>query len=157
MKLWALPVLWACAEAILESNASDPRLFFVQAMWRHGDRSPQSTFPADPIKAEMWPYGLGRLSPRGMEQGMRLGARLRERYVETGFLSSEYEPSELYVMSSSFDRTISAAYSVLVGLYSQNSSRVIPHSGPGDAIRWPTNYVPIPVRTMEDARDHDKC
>ncbi|CAJ0585519.1 unnamed protein product, partial [Mesorhabditis spiculigera] len=137
-----------------EQKHDDERMVFVQTMWRHGDRSPQTTFPRDPITAEMWPWGLGRLSPLGMEQAMRIGVMLKEKYVDTGYLSREYEPSELYCLSSTFDRTIITAYGVLIGLYSQAPSRSIPHSRQDEKSRWPTNFVPIPVRTIEDPREH---
>uniref|UniRef100_A0A9J2PEC4 Histidine acid phosphatase n=1 Tax=Ascaris lumbricoides TaxID=6252 RepID=A0A9J2PEC4_ASCLU len=38
-------------------------LIMVQPVWRHGDRSPTTTFPNDPNQESAWPLGWGQLTP----------------------------------------------------------------------------------------------
>lgn len=83
-------------------------------IWRHGDRTPAfKTFPTDHNQLWTWPEGWGELTrvradlqtlvfvehPLPFQQGMRehfkLGAYLRQRYIDTGFLSSDYNSSEV--------------------------------------------------------------
>lgn len=80
-------------------------LAFVQAVWRHGDRSPTLTFPTDPHQEDAWPQGWGQLTPLGMEQHVDLGKRLRSRYVDGqngGYklLSERYNSKEIYIRST---------------------------------------------------------
>jgi hypothetical protein len=63
-------------------------------MFRHGDRSPAALLANDELNGESsWPNGLGALSLTGVQQLIRLGEYLRERY--TGFLSEEYVDTEV--------------------------------------------------------------
>lgn len=80
-------------------------------LWRHGDRSPVSTFPTNPVNLTAWPQGLGQLTQvsiaklsilclfplsasclssqshvalypqQGMRQHYELGQKLRQRYI----------------------------------------------------------------------------
>ena len=65
-------------------------------LYRHGDRTPVTTFPLDPVKPDEWPNGylillrrhsfhlnsfsFGQLTKAGIEQQHRLGAYIRHRY-----------------------------------------------------------------------------
>lgn len=63
-------------------------------LWRHGDRSPSSTFPTDKGNDEStWPQGWGELTQEGMRQHYALGKLLRERYKS--FLSKRYSQYEV--------------------------------------------------------------
>uniref|UniRef100_A0A670ZG42 Acid phosphatase 2, lysosomal n=1 Tax=Pseudonaja textilis TaxID=8673 RepID=A0A670ZG42_PSETE len=101
-------------------------------VYRHGDRSPLSTYPTDPHKAAAWPHGFQQLSEVGILQQKALGKFLRERYA--GFLSPSYKPQEIYVRSTDYDRTIMSAQANLMGLY--------PNSHP--EIPW----KPVPIHTV---------
>ena len=39
-----------------------PVLISALQVFRHGDRSPVSTYPNDPYQADYWPQGLGQLT-----------------------------------------------------------------------------------------------
>uniref|UniRef100_A0A670ZAN0 Acid phosphatase, prostate n=1 Tax=Pseudonaja textilis TaxID=8673 RepID=A0A670ZAN0_PSETE len=112
-------------------------------VYRHGDRSPLSTYPTDPHKAAAWPHGFQQLSEVGILQQKALGKFLRERYA--GFLSPSYKPQEIYVRSTDYDRTIMSAQANLMGLY--------PNSHP--EIPW----KPVPIHTVpakyDKVREHN--
>lgn len=93
-------------------------------VWRHGDRAPLETYPLDPYQEDAWTFGgsgWGQLSPLGMEQHLKLGKLVRERYI-TGnytFLSNYYDSHEIYVRSTDVNRTIISALSNMAGMWSQ--------------------------------------
>ncbi|CAM4759161.1 unnamed protein product [Rotaria magnacalcarata] len=84
-------------------------------LFRHGDRTPITTYPTDPMKETDWPNGFGQLTNNGIEQHHRLGKYLRGRYGS--ILSLNYTASEIHVRSTDYDRTLMSAQSNLVGLY----------------------------------------
>ncbi|XP_032091751.1 prostatic acid phosphatase-like [Thamnophis elegans] len=84
-------------------------------LYRHGDRSPLSTFPKNTIKDDAWPKGYGQLTKIGIQQAYNLGKWLKDRYKN--FLISEYKPKEIYVRSTDYDRTLMSAEAVLAGLF----------------------------------------
>ena len=62
--------------------------------------------------------GIGQLTPTGMQQTLKLGKAIRERYIEAkGFLGESYSRKEFYVRSTDYERTLMSAESVLAGLY----------------------------------------
>ena len=99
-------------------------------LWRHGDRSPVGTFPTDTNQEDKWPQGWGQLSAvrvfliflfilfvinrqKGMAQHVRLGKKLRQRYIEQlGFMGEHYKNHEIYVRSTDVNRTLISAISV---------------------------------------------
>ncbi|VDM59426.1 unnamed protein product [Angiostrongylus costaricensis] len=96
-------------------------LVFVQAIWRHGDRAPQSLpYPNDPYDETAWQRGWGQLTNIGMEQMNELGIYFRTRY--DFFISSHYVPSEVYIRSSDSDRALSSAQAFLAGFYPASGS-----------------------------------
>lgn len=94
-----------------------PKLLFVAELCRHGDRSPLYEFPSDALPMSRWPEGRGQLTAIGQRAQYDLGARLRARYVDTGFLSESYSHDELYARSTDVDRTLMSAMCQLTGLY----------------------------------------
>lgn len=106
------------------SNATAPtrRLVFVAELCRHGDRTPVAEFPSDALPASRWPEGVGQLTAIGMRAHYELGARLRTRYVDSGFLSPSYKRSEVHVRSTDVDRTLMSATSQLAGLFPPGSA-----------------------------------
>ncbi|XP_033762461.1 testicular acid phosphatase homolog isoform X5 [Pecten maximus] len=127
----------------ITSSAKD-RLVLVQAIFRHGDRSPVSTFPNDKHRS-YWYRGLGQLTKEGMRQEYNLGKLFNMRYGEGEFLSSRYINSEIKVTSSDFDRTLMSAYCVLSGLY--------PPKGKEQQWNPDLNWQPIPVHTKPQKED----
>ncbi|CAF3857711.1 unnamed protein product [Rotaria sp. Silwood2] len=109
-------------------------------LFRHGDRTPITTYPTDPIQEKDWPNGFGQLTITGIEQHFRLGKYLRNRYGS--ILSTNYSANEIYVRSTDYDRTLMSAQSNLVGLYSL-------HNISDDKIP----IQPIPIHTVSKDQD----
>jgi hypothetical protein len=84
-------------------------------LFRHGDRTPITTYPTDPMKEKDWPNGYGQLTAVGIEQHHRLGQYLRTRYGS--IISLTFNPNEIYVRSTDYDRTLMSAQSNLIGFY----------------------------------------
>jgi len=118
-----------------------PTLRLVQVLYRHGDRSPLHVFPSD-IYKDYWTEGLGQLTKLGMEQQYNLGQFFRQQY--DGFLSENYNLSEVYIRSSDVDRTLMSAACNLAGLYPPEAAQL-----------WNPRLLwqPIPVHTI--AKDDD--
>ena len=97
---------------------SDEKLIFLVTHFRHGARAPQrvnETFYD--MLGHKW-TNPGELTGMGQRMHYLLGLRNRIRYVEElKFLSKEYDPHEILVLSSAFNRTIISASSQLQGLY----------------------------------------
>ncbi|KAE9547666.1 hypothetical protein FO519_009122 [Halicephalobus sp. NKZ332] len=129
-------------------------LVFLQAVWRHGDRSPTKTFKTDPYKEDSWPQGFGQLSAKGMEQMAYLARnRLKVRYMDKlKFLSKTYNSKEIYIRSTDVNRTIASAMSHNFGLFSENSRKGIDF--PDCDSCWSPGFIPIAVHTIPDHTDY---
>lgn len=89
---------------------------FVYEHFRHGARGPcdgldENNLDFLKIKWET----LGELSPTGMRMHYLLGYRNRLRYKD--FLSAQYDPREMLIISTDVNRTIHSAISNLQGMY----------------------------------------
>ncbi|KHJ80399.1 hypothetical protein OESDEN_19926 [Oesophagostomum dentatum] len=132
-------------------------LLLVQAIWRHGDRSPTKTFPTDPFQDGNWTFGgggFGQLSPIGMRQHLNLGKLLRSTYVDTGFLSRRYSSKEIYVRSTDVNRTIISAMSNMLGMYGQNTGDSVAEEDYPIEPGWPAGFIPIAIHTVDDDTDY---
>lgn len=98
---------------LLQPTTGD--LLFLQAIWRHGDRSPIRTFPTDTNTIDTWLNGFGELSVLGIRQQFDLGVYMRDRYKH--FLSDDYKASEIRVVSTDYNRTIMSAMANLAGMF----------------------------------------
>ncbi|KAK5971904.1 Intestinal acid phosphatase, partial [Trichostrongylus colubriformis] len=139
-------------------GAGDMELLLVQAIWRHGDRSPTKTFPKDPFQERNWTFGgggFGQLSPLGMKQHMDLGKLIRKTYVDDmKFLSARYSSEEIYIRSTDTNRTIISAISNLLGMYGPNDGKAIPGIDYPAVEGWPPGLVPIAIHTVDDDTDY---
>ncbi len=87
---------------------------------RHGARTPIYKLPKS---VDYLQYKLAQLTVIGFNQEMQLGIWKRQRYIENknpeynGFLSKKYNPSEIKVISSKYQRTQFSALANLSGLY----------------------------------------
>uniref|UniRef100_A0A914X767 Acid phosphatase n=1 Tax=Plectus sambesii TaxID=2011161 RepID=A0A914X767_9BILA len=137
------------------SQVGADELLFVQALWRHGDRSPTRTFPNDQYQVGQWPQGWGELSAIGMQQHFSLGTRIRARYnnISPNFINATYRPSEIYVRSTDVNRTLMSALSNLAGFY-QTGVMGVTFPDSNSVPTWPSHWSPIPVHTVDDETDH---
>ncbi|KAK0424484.1 hypothetical protein QR680_008690 [Steinernema hermaphroditum] len=136
-------LLLAC---LLASSASFPtgaKLLHIQALWRHGDRTPVATYPTDPHQEDSWPVPWGELTTKGMWQHYQQGLKLKEEYIEKAkFISGNYSINEIYIRSSDVTRNLMSAYSNMAGFYS-NSKGTHPQEK-----QWPATWSPVPVHTV---------
>ncbi|GMT23362.1 hypothetical protein PFISCL1PPCAC_14659, partial [Pristionchus fissidentatus] len=122
-------------------------------LWRHGDRSPSTTFSSDPIQESSWTFGeegFGVLTPIGMEQHFNLGRIMRSRYVDSGFLSQQYRAKEVKVFASKIVRTQVSAVSNMIGMYGSSNGSLGGISYP-ETPGWPTGFIPVPAQILEEA------
>ncbi|OXA50096.1 Lysosomal acid phosphatase [Folsomia candida] len=102
-------------------SSGEIQLKLVHLIWRHGDRNPEKTYPTDPYKdPSFWPDGFGELTRTGMKQHHELGKYFRNRYITSGFLQPRFDPKEVFVESSSLNRTIQSAFSNLRGFFNES-------------------------------------
>lgn len=97
-------------------------LIFVFSHFRHGARAPLVDNNISVLK-HYWKNG-GELTNVGKRQQYTLGLYNRHKYKN--FLSNYYNPSEIFVISSNFNRTILSANSQLQGLYPPGSQPDFP-------------------------------
>lgn len=165
-KSFWISILGAALLAIIHAldlpptSTDSSKLLFVAELCRHGDRTPLVEFPSDALPVSRWPEGVGQLTAIGQRAHYELGQRLRERYVETGFLSSSYSAREIYIRSTDIDRTLMSAQSQMAGLFppgSPNNYDVRVKFGK-DALHeneggLPHLFQPVPIHT--EARTDD--
>jgi len=100
--------LFDCSEA----QVTNDKLHVVQEIVRHGARAPSGSGAGFPVYA-------GELTPQGMRQRYLLGQVNRERYIdEYGLLTSK---EQVYVQTTSYDRTFQSAFSELLGFFPPGS------------------------------------
>ncbi|XP_072935695.1 lysosomal acid phosphatase-like isoform X1 [Epargyreus clarus] len=106
-------------------------------LFRHGARTPESTYKSDPFKNYQWPDGLGSLTNAGKLQLYELGKKYRSYYAN--FIPEEYYEKDVFVRSSDKSRCLMSAYTFLAGLYPP-SERQLWHP----ELPW----QPIPVHSL---------
>lgn len=102
-------------------SPSSRKLIFVSTHFRHGAREPLNLeSDSVDILGEKW-YHPGELTPSGQRMHYLLGLYNRQKYIESEqFLSKLYDPHEIFIYSTDFNRTIISALSQLQGLYPSN-------------------------------------
>ncbi|XP_065830764.1 lysosomal acid phosphatase-like isoform X1 [Oscarella lobularis] len=125
------------------------QLQLASLVFRHGDRSPDRTFPTDPHQVDEWPQGWGQLTQMGMLQHYDLAQELLiKRYMtkgtETFLLSSSYERDEIYVRSTDVDRTLMSAECQMAALYKPTGRQVFLEN---------LDWQPVPIHTVPLAED----
>nr|XP_026484685.1 lysosomal acid phosphatase-like [Vanessa tameamea] len=112
-------------------------LRLVIIFFRHGARTPVTTYKSDPFKNYQWPDGLGSLTNAGKLQLYELGKKYRNYYAN--FIPEEYYEKEVYIKSSDKSRCMMSAYTFLAGLFPP-SERQMWHP----ELAW----QPIPVHSL---------
>jgi len=128
----------------LTSLSLGQKLLQANIIFRHGDRSPEKTFPTDPYQESSWPRGWGQLLRLGMKRHLELGKFFKRRYSD--LLEKSYHPSDIYVLSTDFDRTLMSAESNLAGMYPLNPNE-----------SWTTRiqgWQPLPIHTVPVTMDN---
>ena len=98
------------------SHKSTDNLFFIFEHFRHGARSPcngKFINNTDELGGKWQNYGF--LSKVGIKQHYLLGKLNRERY--NSFISNAYNPKEIKIFSSNYNRTMMSAQAQLLGFY----------------------------------------
>ena len=117
-------ISFVCVLLILNTIKSEDKLVFVMTHFRHGARAPTGLYEKynDYVK-ERW-TNPGELTGSGQRMHYLLGLRNRIRYVENfKFLSEKFDPHEILIYSSPFNRTINSVASQLQGLYPQSAKK----------------------------------
>lgn len=103
-------------KSILKEETEE-KLLFVWEHFRHGARGSYKLLDYKnwkDILDEKW-NGEGELTPIGMRMLYLLGVATRKKYKN--FLSTKYNPNEIFVISTNVNRTLMSAHSNLQGLY----------------------------------------
>ena len=103
---------------LLKYISSEERLIFAFEINRHGARAPAyGVKDGIDLFQEEWTSN-GELSDVGKRQLYLLGSGVRKRYIkEYKLLSENYNPQEIYIKSTDYNRTIDSVYSFIQGLY----------------------------------------
>jgi hypothetical protein len=108
--------------SLISTTLTENKLVFVLTHFRHGARAPQSYYNAEEhldYIFEKWERP-GELTGMGQRMHYLLGLRNRERYITNfKFLSEKFDPHEILIYSSSFNRTLNSVGSQIQGLYPQ--------------------------------------
>lgn len=105
--------LTLCIKLIL---GQDRDYRFIFSIFRHGARAPQEkVVNGVDLLGNTW-ASPGELTEVGMRMHFLLGRRNRQKY--DGFISTKYNPLEIYIRTSEYNRTMMSVQSQLQGLYS---------------------------------------
>lgn len=147
-------------------SLSCSELLMVLEVFRHGAREPLDDY-WNAKEFSHW----GELTSVGMRQHYNLGRFLRKIYMkDLNFLSKKYDPNEIYIRSTDYNRTIQSAQSQLYGLYPLGSGFQIPKKlkpmleNPPFMKKYlvkkhhknalPKAFQPIPIHTFPRKDDH---
>jgi len=113
--------LSVCSPGVLSQDQWD-ELIQVQVVTRHGARTPLTKTPVNLHE------GGSRLTALGERQQYDLGLWLQQKVTSSPRFNT-YDPSRVRMLSSAFDRTITSAQSLALGLFPQ-VERNVDLSGP---------------------------
>ena len=117
-KIWCQSLPLLITSFCLIPLCMSEKLIFVMTHFRHGARGSSNIYENDlDLVREKWTKP-GELTAIGMRMHYLLGLRNRKRYIDDyKFLSPIYDPHEILVYSTYYNRTLMSAYSQLQGLY----------------------------------------
>ena len=105
---------------LFTSSLAEEKLVFLLTLFRHGARSPTKYYNESShldYLFEKWD-SPGELTPTGRRMHYALGLRNREIYInQKRFLSEKFDPHEILVYCTSYNRTLESVASQLQGLY----------------------------------------
>ncbi|CAH1275634.1 unnamed protein product [Diabrotica balteata] len=133
----------AAPERIRDADDGQSELVATVSLIRHGDRSPEKSFPNDQYYNEVyWPMGYKQMTKFGINRQYKLGQWFRQRYHN--FLKDIYSRNDVHVYSTDVDRTLMSASANLAGMFPPKSFQSW-----NNQIPW----QPIPVHTTERSKD----
>jgi len=92
---------------------------------RHGARTPYDIKEQNEGFSDKWPTGRTALTPVGERQHYLIGSKIREKYIkELHLLNEKYDPRELHIISTDYNRTIMSGISETFGLYKEPSAKL---------------------------------
>ena len=98
-------------------SIEEKNLFFVFIHFRHGARTPIYLKRDNHTDMHGGKWSLyGELTNLGRKQHYELGSKNRERY--SNYINEKYDPKEVQIYSSKFERCINSVQSQLLGFYS---------------------------------------
>lgn len=115
MHLVNLLTILFCILTLRLAYAIESTTELVLFVYRHGDRSPYTVYPHYE-HLSYWEQGLGQLTTVGMRQQHALGEFIRQTYTPH-LISSLYRKDQVYIRSTSFDRTIMSALCQSSGIF----------------------------------------
>ena len=101
--------------------SEEDNLFFIFLSFRHGARAPLYITDKTDMLGGEW-NAKGELTNNGRKQLYEIGLETREKYEH--FLSNDYDPKEIKIYSTNYDRTINSIQSLLLGLYNNVSYQI---------------------------------
>ena len=105
---------------LIVSSLSEDKLVFLMTHIRHGARAPQKYYDQSKYLdyvLESW-NNPGELTPIGQRMHYALGLQNREDYItKKKFLSEIFDPHEILIYSTKFNRTLLSVSSFFQGLY----------------------------------------
>ena len=104
------------------NETGEDKLIFVWEHFRHGARGPYiGVNPKTNLDfiGEKWD-GIGEITPLGMRMLYLLGISNKKKYSK--FLSENFNPNELFIISTNVNRTITSVDSFLKGFYNNKTS-----------------------------------
>ena len=143
------------------------KLCMVIELFRHGARGPDKKL--DYFTNITWPVPeeYGELTRIGIRQHYLLGRYIKAKYVDTNFISSTYNSSQVYAQSTDMNRTLLSAYYQLAGIFNNpqilSDSQLINAHPPTDINQDVQNllgnmatangYSPFIIHSMNRATD----
>ncbi|XP_063222651.1 venom acid phosphatase Acph-1 [Bacillus rossius redtenbacheri] len=104
------------AAVLLGTAGAEDSLRMVHAVFRHGQRTPQDTYPNDPyVNYSFSPVGWGLMTTEGKRQQYEQGRFLRARYGS--LLGDYYSPDIVAMQSTGVDRTQMSAQLEAAGMW----------------------------------------
>ncbi|XP_064465178.1 prostatic acid phosphatase-like [Ornithodoros turicata] len=114
-RLLVFVYLHFASTGLTKGASSNRSLTLLHIVYRHGDRTPISTYKDDPYPLSVWKEGPGQLTNTGCKQHYLLGGHLRNIYSNHGLITGN--PHEIHVRSSDRDRCLASASCHLAGMY----------------------------------------
>ena len=129
---------------ILIINSQQSQLRWAFEIFRHGARTPYSGMTPDfkDCFGLQW-FGLKELTGVGLRQHFLVGYRNRIKYVnETNLIKPEYDPREVFIISTDSNRTIMSANAQVQGLFPPGTGPKIFQNQSDNAVP-PVNIIDI--------------